>query len=362
MISDKPLLTVGGDDHFGSSYGEISYGAPALPDMSGPEKAAILMITIGLELAATIFKFLRQDEVERIVLEIAKISTVSIEKRDSVVQEAYQRAIALKYINEGGIEYAKEILERSFGAGQADDMTNRLFAALKHGNPLELVKKTEPAQLLEFIKEEHPQTIALILVYMSPDQAGAVLSQLEPELQGDVAMRIAILQKTAPEILEQLDELLGRRLLVSGSDFTKAGGVQSLAQVMGFVDRETEKNILDGLGRRDPAIAEEVKNLLFVFEDIINLDDRAIQRVLKEVDGKDLALALKTANDDLLGRVYKNMSTRAAATLKDDIDVLGPVRVREVGKAQQNIVDVIRTLEENGQIVIARGGKDDRIV
>jgi flagellar motor switch protein FliG len=330
--------------------------------MSGPEKAAILMITIGLELAATIFKFLRQDEVERIVLEIAKISTVPIDKRDAVVQEAYQRAIALKYINEGGIEYAKEILERSFGAGQADDMTNRLFAALKHGNPLELVKKTEPAQLLEFIKEEHPQTIALILVYMSPEQAGAVISQLEPELQGEVAMRIAILQKTAPEILEQLDELLGRRLLVSGSDFTKAGGVQSLAQVMGFVDRETEKNILDGLARRDPAVAEEVKNLLFVFEDIINLDDRAIQRVLKEVDGKDLALALKTANDDLLTRIYKNMSTRAAQTLREDIEVLGPVRVREVGKAQQNVVDVIRTLEENGQIIIARGGKEDRIV
>jgi flagellar motor switch protein FliG len=360
VISDKPILTLG-DDPIGSSLVD-AYGAPAVPDMSGPEKAAILMITIGLELAATIFKFLRQDEVERIVLEIAKISTVPIDKRDAVIQEAYQRAIALKYINEGGIEYAKEILERSFGAGQADDMTNRLFAALKHGNPLELVKKTEPAQLLEFIKEEHPQTIALILVYMSPDQAGAVLSALEPELQGEVAMRIAILQKTAPEILEQLDELLGRRLLVSGSDFTKAGGVQSLAAVMGFVDRETEKNILDGLARRDPAVAEEVKNLLFVFEDIINLDDRAIQRVLKEVDGKDLALALKTANEDLLGRIFKNMSTRAATTLREDIEVLGPVRVREVGKAQQNIVDVIRTLEENGQIIIARGGKEDRIV
>jgi flagellar motor switch protein FliG len=360
MLTDKPILTLGDDPH-GSSYLD-TYVPPALPDISGPEKAAILMITIGLELSASIFKFLRQDEVERIVLEIAKISTVSIEKRDAVIQEAYQRAIALKYINEGGIEYAKEILERSFGSGQADDMTNRLFAALKHGNPLELVKKTEPAQLLEFIKEEHPQTIALILVYMSPDQAGAVLSQLEPELQGEVAMRIAILQKTAPEILEQLDELLGRRLLVSGSDFTKAGGVQSLAAVMGFVDRETEKNILDGLTKRDPDVAHEVKNLLFVFEDIINLDDRAIQRVLKEVDGKDLALSLKTANADLLGRIYKNMSTRAATTLREDIEVLGPVRVREVGKAQQNIVDVVRTLEENGQIVIARGGKEDRIV
>ena len=259
---------------------------PDIPqiEISGPEKAAILIITLGLELSSTIFKFLRQDEVERIVLEIAKITTVPLEKRDAVIQEAYQRAIALKYINEGGIEYAKEILERSFGAGQADDMTSRLFAALKHGNPLELIKKTEPAQLLQFIQDEHPQTIALILVYMQPEQAGAVLSALPPELQAEVAMRIAILQKTAPEVLEQLDELLGRRLLVSGADFAKAGGVQSLANVMSFVDRETEKNILDGLAKRDPELAQEVKNLLFVFEDIINLDDRSIQRILKEVD------------------------------------------------------------------------------
>jgi len=331
-------------------------------DVSGPEKAAILIITLGLELSATIFKFLRQDEVERIVLEIAKISTVALEKRDAVITEAYQRAIALKYINEGGIEYAKEILERSFGAGQADDMTNRLFAALKHGNPLELIKKTEPAQLLQFIQDEHPQTIALILVYMAPEQAGAVLSALPPDLQAEVAMRIAILQKTAPEVLEQLDELLGRRLLVTGADFAKAGGVQSLAMVMGFVDRETEKNILEGLTKRDPDLATEVKNLLFVFEDIVNLDDRSIQRILKEVDGKDLALALKTANDELLQRVYRNMSSRAAGTLREEIELLGPTRMREVGKAQQSIVDVIRTLEENGQIIIARGAKDEKLV
>src|SRR5579863_4748876 len=172
------------------------FSLPETPqlEISGPEKAAILMITLGLELSSTIFKFLRQDEVERVVLEIAKISTVPIEKRDAVIQEAYQRAIALKYINEGGIEYAKEILERSFGTGQADDMTNKLFAALKHGNPLELIKNAEPGQLLEFIQDEHPQTIALILVYMAPEQAGAVLSQLTPELQSEVAMRIAILQ------------------------------------------------------------------------------------------------------------------------------------------------------------------------
>jgi flagellar motor switch protein FliG len=361
MITDKPII--------GAAVGAIPPIKPGfqfehanVPDMTGQEKAAILMITLGLEVSSTIFKFLRQDEVETIVLEIAKISTVPMDKRDAVITEAYQRAIALKYINEGGIEYAKEILERSFGVGQADDMTNRLFAALKHGNPLELVKKTEPAQLLEFIREEHPQTVALILAYMSPEQAGAVLSQLEAELQADGAWRIAILQTTAPEVLEQLDELLGRRLLVSGADFTKAGGVQSLAALMGFVDRDTEKNILDGLNKRDPQVAAEVKSLLFVFEDIINLDDRAIQRVLKEVDGKDLALALKTANEELLQRVYKNMSTRAATTLREDIEVLGPVRMREVGRAQQTVVDIIRTLEEQSQIIVSRGGRDERLV
>jgi flagellar motor switch protein FliG len=360
---ESPIVNLAGLGGFGDGPPPmLTFPDTPQLEISGPEKAAILLITLGLELSATIFKFLRQDEVERIVLEIAKITTVPLDKRDSVIQEAYQRAIALKYINEGGIEYAKEILERSFGTGQADDMTSRLFAALKHGNPLELIKKTEPAQLLQFIQDEHPQTIALILVYMQAEQAGAVLSALQSDLQAEVAMRIAILQKTAPEVLEQLDELLGRRLLVSGADFTKAGGVQSLANVMNFVDRETEKNILDGLAKRDPELAQEVKNLLFVFEDIINLDDRSIQRILKEVDGKDLALALKTSGEDLLARIYKNMSTRASTMLKEEIELLGPTRMRDVGKAQQQIVDVIRTLEENGQIVIARGAKDERLV
>ncbi len=355
---DSPIVNFSGS--------EQPLAQPAFPtpevDISGPEKAAILIITLGLELSANVFKFLRQDEVERIVLEVAKLPTVSLEKRDAVIQEAYQRAIALKYINEGGIEYAKEILERAFGSGQADDLTSRLFSALKHGNPLELIKNTEPAQLLQFVQDEHPQTIALILVYMNPEQAGAVISALPPELQSDVAMRIAILQKTAPEVLEQLDELLGRRLLVSGADFAKAGGVQSLANVMNFVDRETEKNILDGLSKRDPDLATEVKNLLFVFEDIANLDDRSIQRILKEVDGKDLAFALKGAEEDMLNRIYRNMSSRASTLLREEIELLGPVRMREVSKSQQAIVDVIRTLEENGQIIIARGAKDERLV
>jgi flagellar motor switch protein FliG len=340
-------------------------GAPAAvppPATAGAEKAAILIITLGLELGAPIFNHLRQDEVERIVLEIAKATTVTAEKRDAVVEEAYQRVIALKYLNEGGIEYAKEILECTLGAGKADDMTSQLFATLKHGNPLELVKKTEPAQLLQFIQDEHPQIIALILVYMPPDKAGAVLWALPPELQAEVAMRIAILQKAAPEVLEQLDELLGRRLLVSGADFAKAGSVQSLASVMSFVDRETERTILDGLTKRDPDLAEEVKGLLFVFEDIVNLDDRSIVRLLKEADGKDLALALKVGNDDLLARICRNMTPRASALLKQEIDQLGPSRIRDVARAKQRIVDVVRALEENGDINIVRGARGEHLV
>ena len=331
--------------------------------MTGPEKAAILMITLGLEISSTIFKFLRQDEVETIVLEIAKISTVPIDKRDAVITEAYQRAIALKYINEGGIEYAKEILERSFGAGQADDMTNRLFAALKHGNPLELVKKTEPAQLLEFIKEEHPQTIALILVYMSPDQAGAVLSQLEPELQGEVAMRIAILQKTAPEILEQLDELLGRRLLVSGSRLHQ-GRRRAVARVGHGLRRprdgeEHPRRPHQARPRRSPKKSRTCCSCSKTSSTSTTARSSACSRKSTARISRSRSRRRTTSCSR---RVYKNMSTRAATTLREDIEVLGPVRVREVGKAQQNIVDVIRTLEENGQIVIARGGKEDRIV
>ena len=338
------------------------YHQAALSKMSGVERSAILLVTLGLDVSANIFKFLRQDEVEKIVVEIARTQTVSIEKRDAVIAEAYQRAVALKYVREGGIEYAKEILERSLGSSEAESMASRLFASLGSGLPLEVVKRIEPAQLIQFVQNENPQTVALILVYMDSEPAGQVLSSFAPELQADVAMRIALLQKTAPDVLEQLDEILGRRLLVAHSDNSKEGGVQTLATLMGFVDRETEKNILEGLFLRDPEIATEVKNLLFVFEDICTLEDRAIQRILKEVNTRDLALALKTANEDMLAKIYKNMSQRAAENLKDDIEVLGKVRMKDVGKAQTAIVDVVRTLEDTGEIVITRGAAEEQLV
>lgn len=333
-----------------------------MASMTGLEKSAILIVTLGLECASEIFKNLKQDDVERVVLEVARMGTVPVEKRDAVIAEAYQRAIALKYVREGGIEYAKEILERTLGVEQADSITVRLFSGLTDDSPLQVVKKIEPDQLLNLVHNEHPQTLALILLYMEPEAAGQMLSHLSAELKAEIAMRIAILQKAAPDILEQLDDLLGRRLFVAGKDNAREGGVQTLANVMGFVDRQTEKDILDGLAERDPELAEQVKNLLFVFEDIAGLDDRAIQRVLKEVNTKDLALALKTANEDLLAKIYKNMSARSAESLKDDISVLGPVRVSDVGKAQTAIVEVVRSLEESGDIIINRGSKEDQLV
>ncbi len=333
-----------------------------LATMSGEERAAVLLVTLGLDVSANIFKFLRDDEAEKIVVEIARIKTVSIAKRDAVIAEAYQRAVALKYVREGGIEYAKEILERSLGSNEAESMTARLFASLGSGLPLAVVKRIEPAQLITFVQNENPQTVALILVYMDPEPAGQVLSSFSPDVQADVAMRIALLQQTAPDVLEQLDELLGRRLLISHSDHSKEGGVQTLATLMGYVDRETEKNILEGLSVRDPDLAQEVKNLLFVFEDIASLEDRAIQRILKEVNSKDLALALKTANEELLSKIYKNMSQRASENLRDDIEVLGKVRMRDVGKAQSAIVDVVRALEDSGEIQITRGSLDEQLV
>jgi flagellar motor switch protein FliG len=333
-----------------------------LASMSGAERSAVLLVTLGLEVSANIFKFLRQEEVEKIVVEIARISTVSIDKRDAVIAEAYQRAVALKYVREGGIEYAKEILERSLGAGEAETMTAKLFTSLGTGAPLDVVKRIDPSQIITLVQNENPQTVALILVYMEPESAGQVLSSFSPEVQADIAMRIALLQKTAPDVLEQLDELLGRSLLVAHSDHAKEGGVQTLATLMGYVDRETEKNILEGLAERDPDLAQEVKNLLFVFEDIAGLEDRSIQRILKEVNTKDLALALKTANQDLLDKIYKNMSQRAAESLKDDIEVLGKVRMRDVGKAQSAIVDVVRALEDSNEIIITRGNAEDQLV
>lgn len=330
--------------------------------MSGKQKAAILLVSLGPELSAEIFKHLREEEIEELTLEIASLRKIQPEIRDSVFEEFHDILIAREYLEHGGIEYARELLEKALGSAKADDIINRLTASLQV-RPFDFARKTDPGQLLNFIQNEHPQTIALILAYLHPEQSGLILSSLPPELQVDVAKRLAKLDRTTPEVLYEIESTLEKRLSAFAvDDYTSAGGIDAAVDILNMVDRTTEKTIIDSLEEEAPELAEEIRKRMFVFEDIITLDDRSIQKVLREVDSKDLAMALKTASEDVGARIYKNMSKRAAEMLQEDMDYMGPVRLRDIEETQQKIVAIIRRLEDTGEIVIARGGEDEVIV
>lgn len=331
-------------------------------NLTGRKKAAILLISLGPELSSLLFKHLSEEEVEKLTLEIANIRRVPSERRDEVFQEFYQMWLASDYISQGGIEYARELLEKAFGDQKASEIISRLTETLQV-RPFDFIRKADPGQLINFIQNEHPQTIALILAYLDPDQAASVLSALPPEQQTDVARRIALMDRTTPEVLREVEKVLERKLSsVVTQDYTTAGGVKALVEALNRVDRTTEKTIIETLEVQDPELADKIKKLLFVFEDIVQLDDRSVQLILRDVDSHDLALALKGAGDEVMSKIERNISKRAAQMLKEDIAYMGPVRLRDVEEAQQKIVSVIRTLEEQGQIVITRGGKDDIIV
>ncbi len=333
-----------------------------MKNLTGSKKAAILLISLGPELSSLLFKHLSEEEVEKLTLEIANIRRVPQEERDEIFQEFYQMWLASDYISQGGIEYARELLEKAFGEKKASEIIGRLTATLQV-RPFDFIRKADPGQLINFIQNEHPQTIALILAYLEPDQAASVLSALPPELQVEVARRIALMDRTTPEVLREVEKVLERKLSsVMSQDYTTAGGVQALVEVINRVDRATEKTIIETLEVQDPELADNIKKLLFVFEDIVQLDDRSVQLILREVDSHDLALALKGAGEEVMSKIERNISKRAAQMLKEDIEYMGPVRLREVEEAQQRIVAVIRSLEEQGQIVITRGGKDEIIV
>lgn len=321
-----------------------------------------MLISLGPELSAQIFKHLEEEEIEQLTLEIANIRRIPPEKRDEVYQEFYQMCLANEYISQGGIEYARELLEKALGSDKATEIIGRLTASLQV-RPFDFIRKTDPAQLLNFIQGEHPQTIALIMAYLEPEQAAAVLSSLPAERQAEVARRIALMDRTSPEILRDVEKVLQRKLSsIVTQDYTSAGGVKSLVDVLNRVDRATEKTIMEALEVQDPELADEVKKLMFVFEDIVQLDDRAVQLILREVETHDLALALKGAGEEVMSKIERNISKRAAQMLKEDIEYMGPVRLRDVEEAQQKIVAIIRRLEEQGQIIITRGGRDEIIV
>ncbi|KOR94528.1 flagellar motor switch protein FliG [Geobacillus stearothermophilus] len=330
--------------------------------LTGRQKAAILLISLGPDVSASIYKHLSEEDIEKLTLEISNVRQVAAEQKEEVLEEFRQLALAQDYIAQGGIAYAKEVLEKALGPDKAMNIINRLTSALMV-RPFDFARKADPMQLLNFIQHEHPQTIALILSYLDPAQAGQILSALPQEMQADVARRIALMDSTSPEIISEVEQILERRLSATVmQDYTQTGGIEAVVEVLNQVDRSTERTILEALEIQDPELAEEIKKRMFVFEDIVTLDNRAIQRVIREVDNNDLMLALKVASDEVKEIVFRNMSTRMAETFKEEMEYMGPVRLRDVEEAQSRIVAIIRRLEEAGEIVIARGGGDDIIV
>ncbi|MCI9463283.1 MAG: flagellar motor switch protein FliG [Lachnospiraceae bacterium] len=330
--------------------------------ITGLQKAAILLIALGPEKSSHIFKHLKEEEIEELTLEIANTRTITPQVKDAVLDEFYQVCLAQQYIAEGGINYAKEVLEKSFGADRARDVIGKLTASLQV-KPFEFVRKTDPSQLLNFIQDEHPQTIALILSYLSAAQSALIISALPPDRQADVAKRIAVMDRTSPDIIKEVEKVLESKLAsLVNQDYTIIGGVDAVVEILNTVDRGTEKHIMETLEIEEPELADEIRKKMFVFEDILLLDDRAIQRVLRDVDNSDLAIALKGSNEEVQNAIFNNLSKRLAVMIKEDMEFMGPVRMKDVEEAQQKIVNIIRKLEDSAEIVISRGGGDEIVV
>lgn len=330
--------------------------------LTGRQKAAILLIGLGPEVSAQVFKYLREEEIEHLTLEIANVRKVDALEKEAIMAEFHQICLAQEYISQGGIQYAKEILDKALGSQKAMDIINRLTATLQV-RPFDFARKADPAQILNFIQNENSQTIALVLSYLEPDQSSIILSSLSQDKQADVAKRIALMESTSPEVINQVERVLEQKLSATVTqDYTSAGGIESIVKILNGVDRGTERTILDALEIQDPELAEEIKKRMFVFEDIVNIDNRSIQRIIRDIENTDLQLALKVSSEEVRDAIFRNMSKRMADTFREEMEYMGPVRLRDVEEAQTRIVATIRRLEEAGEIIIARGGGDDIIV
>lgn len=331
-------------------------------EMTGRQKAALLLISLGPEVAASVYKNLSEEEVERLTLEISSVKKVESSVKEEVIEEFHNIAMAQDYISQGGIGYAKTVLEKAMGKEHAQAILNRLTSSLQV-RPFDFARRADPGQLLNFIQNEHPQTIALILSYLEAEQAGVILSSLSQEVQADIARRIATMDSTSPEVISEIESVLERKLSSTVTqDFSETGGVDAVVEVLNGVDRSTEKTILDALEEQDPELAEEIKTRMFVFEDIVTLDNRSIQRIIRECENEDLILSLKVSSEEVQDILFSNMSSRMAESFKEEIEIMGPVRLRDVEESQTKIVSIIRSLEDAGEIIIARGGGDDVIV
>ncbi len=348
-------------DRYGGEKGDMP--TVSTVNIPGPRKAAIVMVALGTEASSQIFKNLEEHEVEQLSTEIARLENVSAEIRESVLEEFHNLALAHQYISQGGLEFAREILEQALGPRKAREILEKVQQTIRTTG-FNLLENVDPKQIVNFIQKEHPQTIALLLAHMEPKNAAPIVSALPQELQVDVATRIATMESISPETLEQVEEVLVNQVrALFGGDVSQIGGVKAVAEMLNSVDRGAEKNILGNLERENPELATEIKNLMFVFEDVLLLDDRSMQRVLKEVDTKELSMALKGASEELREKFFRNMSSRAGEMIKEEMEYMGPVRLRDVEDVQQRIVDVVRRLEEDGEIIISgRGGEEEIIV
>ncbi|QAA31675.1 flagellar motor switch protein FliG [Clostridium manihotivorum] len=327
--------------------------------LTGIQKAAILFITLGPEASAGIIKKLPESEIQKITYEIANITSVSSEQREEILDEFLEMNKARDYIVEGGMDYARVLLAKALGQQRAAEILEKVTEVTQQYRPFSIARKADAHQLLNVISNEHPQTIALILCYLQADKSAQVIAELPEELQSDVAFRIATMNNTSPMVIKEIEKVLESKLSsIVRTEVTSLGGVDTLVDILNQVDRTTEKNITESLEREDADLAEKIKSSMFVFEDIITLDDISIQRILRETDAKELALALKGCSEEVANSIFKNQSKRAAAALKEDMEFLGPVRLNDVEKAQQKIVAIIRRLDEAGEIILARGGED----
>jgi flagellar motor switch protein FliG len=334
-----------------------------IDEMSGLRKAAVLLVQLGKERSAQVLKSLRESEIEVLTAEIARLEDIEPDVAGAVLVEFQQLAAARHYYAQGGLSYAEEVLVATLGPDKAREVLGRLKAVLVE-MPFQFLRRVDPQMVLSFLQDEHPQTITLVLAHMDPKQAAAVLSGLDEQVQADIAHRLAVMERTSPDVVKQVESYLQRRLstVLQPNESAAVGGLQPLVDIINHSDRNTERLILEGLEQRSTELAEEVRARMFMFEDVTQLEDRAVQILLRSVDNKDLAVALKGVKDEVRDKFVSNMSERAGLSLVEDMDVLGPVRVKQVEEAQAGIIRQIRALEESGEIVISRGSGDDFVL
>ncbi|MDR0248590.1 MAG: flagellar motor switch protein FliG [Oscillospiraceae bacterium] len=334
----------------------------AITELSGREKAAILLIALGKEYSAMIFKHFKDEEIEQLTLDITNVRRVDTQMKEDIIEEFYEECLAQNFITEGGIDYARDLLEKAIGPDRAMQLLSKLTSSLQV-RPFDFARKSDPNMLLNLLQNEHPQTIALVLSYLEPVMAAGILAKLTDDKQTEVVARISTMDRTNPEYVREIERILDKKLSSLGTDdFTTVGGIESIVEILNSIDRGTERRVLEELEIDHADLVDEIRRKMFVFEDIVKLDKRAVQRVLKDVENSDLTVALKSANDDVKTLVFENMSKRMADMIREDMEYMGPVRVKDVEEAQQRIVNVIRKLQDSGDIVISRGNEDEMIV